>query len=95
MLKTLAVLAALAVIAPSLAVADDNQNNNSGSQNSNGLPFTGNDPPASSFNSSPTLPVVLAPVPGCKVGDPDDRNGPNGDDKKPGHGNPHCQPASP
>jgi hypothetical protein len=26
------------------------------------VPFTGNDPPANTFNSSPTLPVVLGPV---------------------------------
>jgi hypothetical protein len=46
------VIAALAVAAPALAVADDNQNNNSGAQNSNGLPFTGNDPPTANFNSA-------------------------------------------
>jgi hypothetical protein len=78
-------------------VAADNQNNNSGSQNSNAPPFTGNDPPASGFKNSPTFPVVFAPVPACSVitADKDDRNGLNGDDKNPGHGNPHCQPASP
>jgi hypothetical protein len=31
----------------------------------------------------------------CEVDDPDDRNGPNGDEKNPGHGTPDCQPASP
>jgi hypothetical protein len=72
MLKSLIVIATLAVAAPALAVANDNQNNNSGAQNSNGLPFTGNDPPAANFNSNghPPFPVVFGPVPGCKVGDP-------------------------
>jgi hypothetical protein len=95
MLKSLIVIAALAGAAPSLALAQGNSNNTPASQNANGVPFSANDPPASSFNTSPILPVVVGPVPGCKVGDPDDRNGQNGDDKNPGHGNPHCQPASP
>jgi hypothetical protein len=93
MLKSFALFSILVVAAPSLAVAADNQNNNSSSQNLNGLQFTG-DPPAANFNSN-GRPAGFPPVPGCKVGDPDDRNGPNGDDKNPGHGNPHCQPASP
>lgn len=97
MVKSLVVIAALAVAAPSLALAQGNSNNTPASQNANGVPFTGNDPPASSFNSSPILPVVVGTVPACNVlaADKDDRNGPNGDDKNPGHGNPHCQPASP
>jgi hypothetical protein len=94
MLKSLVMIAALAFAAPGLAVAADDQNNNSGPQNSNGLPFTANDPPAADFNSK-GRPAGFPFVPGCKVGDPDDRNGPNGDDSNPGHGNPHCQPASP
>ena len=75
-------LAILAVTAPSLAVAADNQNNNGNSQNSKGLPFTANDPPATDFNSnSKGRPAGFPPVPGCS----------NGVAK----GNPHCQPASP
>ena len=96
MLKTLAVLTALAVAAPGLALAQGNSDNTPASQNANGVPFTGNDPPAGSFNGPPTLPVVLNPVPGCKVGDPDDVHNPsNGDDKRSTTGNPHCRPASP
>jgi hypothetical protein len=97
MVKSLVVIAALAVAAPSVALAQGNSNNTPAWQNANGVPFTGNDPAASSFNSSPSLPVVVGTVPGCSVitADPDDRNRPNGDDKNPGHGNPHCQPASP
>jgi hypothetical protein len=97
MLKSLVVIAALAIAAPGLAIADDNQNNNSGPQNSNGLPFTANDPPAADFNSK-GRPAGFPFVPGCNVlaMDKDDHNnGPNGDDKNPVHGNPHCRPASP
>jgi hypothetical protein len=98
MLKSLVVIAALAIAAPGLAVAADNQNNNSGPQNSNGLPFTANDPPAANFNSNGNgRPAGFPFVPGCNIlaMDKDDRNGPNGDDKNPGHGNPHCHSASP
>ena len=93
MLKSFALLGILVVAAPSLAAAD-NQNNNSGSQNLNAL--TANDPPTTNLNSK-GLPAGFPPVPGCNVlaTDPDDRNGLNGDDKKPVVGNPHCRPASP
>jgi hypothetical protein len=95
MLRSFALLGILVVTAPTLAVAADNQNNNSDSQNSNSLQFTG-DPPAANFNSK-GVPAGFPPVPGCNVlaTDPDDRNGLNGDDKKSVVGNPHCQPASP
>jgi hypothetical protein len=99
MLKTLAVLAALAVAAPSLALAQGNSNNTPASQNANGVPFTGNDPPDNTFNGPPTLPAVLNQAPpGCNVLalDKDDVHNPsNGDDKKSTPGNPNCQPASP
>jgi hypothetical protein len=100
MFKTLAVLAALAVAVPTLALAQGNSHNTPAAQNANGVPFTANDPPANTFNSAPTLPVVLGPgsvPPGCNVLalDKDDRNGQNGDDKKSSPGNPNCQPASP
>ncbi|MFY9898422.1 MAG: hypothetical protein WAK67_11580 [Xanthobacteraceae bacterium] len=102
MLKPLIVIAALAVAAPSLALAQGNSNNTPASQNANGVPFTGNDPPANTFNGPPTLPVVLGPGSGlgCYVLslDKDDSNGQNGDDKKPPtmSPNPNCQqPASP
>jgi hypothetical protein len=95
MLKYFALLGILVVAAPTLAVAANNQNNNSslqnssaGSQNSNGVPFTANDPPATNFNPNPNAisnsngrPAGFPPVPGCT----------NGVAK----GNPHCQPASP
>jgi hypothetical protein len=89
MFKSFAVLSILMFAAPNLAVAADNQNNNSSSQNSNsssqnsnGVPFTANDPPATDFNSnSKGRPAGFPPVPGCS----------NGVAK----GNPHCQPASP
>ena len=89
MLKSFALLGILVVTAPTLAVAADNQNNNSSSQNSNsssqnsnGVPFTANDPPTTDFNSnSKGRPAGFPPVPGCS----------NGVAK----GNPHCQPASP
>jgi hypothetical protein len=102
MLKTLAVLAALAIAVPTLALAQGNSNNTPAAQNANGVPFTGNDPPDNTFNSSPTLPVGFGPnfvPPGCNVLalDKDDRNGQNGDDKKPPttSPNPNCGPASP
>jgi hypothetical protein len=98
MVKSLVVFAALAVAAPSLALAQGNSNNTPASQNANGVPFTANDPPADTFHGPPGLPPGLGGTvpPGCSVlaTDKDDRNGPNGDDKNPGHGNPHCQPAS-
>lgn len=96
MLKSFALLGILVIAAPNLAVAADNQNNNSNSQNSNGQSFTANDPPPTNFNSN-GRPAGFPPVPGCNVlaTDPDDHNGLNGDDKKSGPGNPHCQPASP
>jgi hypothetical protein len=99
MLKPLLVIAALAVAAPSLALAQGNSDNTPASHKANGIPFTGNDPPANTFAGPPSLPPGLGGSfpPGCSVlaADKDDRNGPNGDDKNPGHGNPHCQPASP
>jgi hypothetical protein len=93
MLRSFALLSILVVAVPTLAVAANNQNNNSnsqnssaGSQNSNGVPFTANDPPATDFNSNSNSngngrPAGFPPVPGCS----------NGVAK----GNPHCQPASP
>jgi hypothetical protein len=96
MLKTLAVLAALAVVAPSLAVADDNQPNTPTLPG----PFAG-DPPDNTFNGNgpPSLPPGLGGTfpPGCTIlaRDKDDKNGSNGDDKKSSPGNPNCQPASP
>jgi hypothetical protein len=99
MLKFVTVIAALAGAAPSLALAQGNSNNTPASQNANGIPFTANDPPASSFQGPPSLPPGLGGSfpPGCTVlaADKDDRNGLNGDDKKSGPGNPNCQPASP
>ena len=98
MLKTLTVLAALALAVPTLALAQGNSNNTPAAQNANGVPFTGNDPPYNTLNSPPTLPAGLNQVPpGCNVLalDKDDRNGLNGDDKKSAPGNPNCQPASP
>jgi hypothetical protein len=57
MLKSLIVIAVLAVIAaPSWALAQGNSNNTPASQNANGIPFTANDPPASSFQGPPSLP---------------------------------------
>ena len=99
MLKSLIIIAALAVAAPSVALAQSNSNNTPASQNANGIPFTGNDPRADTFHGPPSLPPGLGGSfpPGCSVlaMDKDDRNGLNGDDKKPGPGNPSCQPASP
>jgi hypothetical protein len=99
MVKYVVLLGVLAFAAPGMAVADDNQNNNSGAQNSNGLPFTANDPPADTFHGPPSLPPGLGGTfpPGCTVlaADKDDKNGPNGDDNHPHRGNPNCQPASP
>jgi hypothetical protein len=102
-LKSLVVIAALAIAAPTLALAQGkgNSNNTPASQNANGLPFTANDPPLSSFQGQgpPSLPPGLGGSfpPGCSVlaADKDDRNGQNGDDKKASPGNPNCQPASP
>jgi hypothetical protein len=88
-IKSLIVIAALAVAAPNLALAQGNSGNTPASQNSNGLPFTANDPPLSSFQGQgpPSLPPGLGGSfpPGCAVLalDKDDRNGLNGDDKKP------------
>jgi hypothetical protein len=99
MLKRLIAIAALAIAAPSLAWAQGNSDNTPASQNANGIPFTANDPPASSFHGPPSLPRGLGGSfpPGCAVlaMDKDDRNGQNGDDKKSNPGNPNCQPASP
>jgi hypothetical protein len=93
MLKSLVVIAALAFAAPGLAVADDNNKPPSFTD------LTANDPPADTFHGPPGLPPGLggSVPPGCSVlaADKDDSNGLNGDDKNPGHGNPHCQPASP
>jgi hypothetical protein len=92
MLKSLVVIAALAFAAPGLAVADDHKPPSF-------TDLTANDPPADTFHGPPGLPPGLggSVPPGCSVlaADKDDRNGPNGDDKNPGHGNPNCQPASP
>lgn len=100
MLKSLIVIAALAVIAaPSVVLAQSNSDNTPASQNANGVPFTANDPPANTFHGPPSLPPGLGGAfpPGCGVlaADKDDRNGQNGDDKKLDPGNPNCQPASP
>jgi hypothetical protein len=58
MVKSLVVIAALAVAAPSqssrvpsITSRSERRNNTPASQNSNGLPFTANDPPASSFHA--------------------------------------------
>jgi hypothetical protein len=59
MLKSLIVIAALAGAAPSLALAQGNSNNTPASQHSNGIPFTGNDPPANTFAGPPSLPPGL------------------------------------
>ena len=101
MLKPVIILSALAVAAPGLALAQGNSGNTPASQNANGLPFTANDPPLSSFQGQgpPSLPPGLggSVPPGCTILalDKDDRNGQNGDDKKASPGNPNCQPASP
>jgi hypothetical protein len=99
MLKSLIAIAALGVAAPSWALAQGNSDNTPASRNANGIPFTANDPPANTFHGPPNLPPGLGGTfpPGCTVlaMDKDDRNGLNGDDKKPGPGNPNCQPASP
>ena len=92
MLKSLVVIAALAFAAPGLAIADDHKPPSF-------TDLTANDPPADTFHDPPGLPPGLggSVPPGCSVlaADKDDRNGPNGDDKNPSHGNQHCQPASP
>jgi len=59
MLKSLIIIAALAVAAPSVALAQSNSNNTPASQNANGIPFTGNDPPADTFHGPPSLPPGL------------------------------------
>jgi hypothetical protein len=103
---TLVNSAALAAIAaPSWALAQGNSNNTPAAQNANGLPFTANDPPLSSYpgqgQGPPSLPQPFGGSfpPGCSIlaMDKDDLNQPNGngDDKKAGPGNPNCQPASP
>ena len=99
MFKFLVVIAALCAVAPGIALAQGNSANPPASQNANGIPFTANDPPANTFHGPPSLPAGLGGSfpPGCSIlaMDKDDRNGQNGDDKKPGPGNPNCQPASP
>src|SRR5689334_20406917 len=98
MFKTLIVIAALFGFVSGTALAQGNSANTPASQNANGIPFTANDPPGSNFNPSPHVPPGLGgPPPGCSIlaMDKDDRNGQNGDDKKPHPGNPNCQPASP
>jgi hypothetical protein len=92
MLKSLVVIAVLAFAAPSLAFADDANGNGPAGNGPPGQLKGFDDPPT--FNPPPPKPVVFGTFPGCH-GDKDDRNGENGDDKNPGHGNPHCQPASP
>jgi hypothetical protein len=90
MFKYIVLVVALAFAAPGLAIADDNKPPSL-------TDLTANDPPANTFNARPTFPPGLgAPPPGCRVlaQDKDDRNGPNGDDKNPTHGNPNCQPLS-
>jgi hypothetical protein len=93
MLKYIVLLGALAFAAPGLAIADEKDPPSL-------TDLTANDPPADSFRGPIFPPGLGAPPPGCSVvaADPDDRNGPNGDDKFPAntHGNPHCQlqPAS-
>jgi hypothetical protein len=96
MFKHVVVLGALAFAAPGLTTAQDNN------QSPSLTDLTANEPPDSTFPGPPSLPPGLGGgvPPGCSVlaTDPDDRNGPNGDDKYPAdtHGNPHCnlQPAS-
>jgi hypothetical protein len=106
MLKPLIVIGALAVIAaPSWALAQGNSNTTPAAENANGLPFTANDPPLSSFpgqgQGPPSLPQPFGGSfpPGCTIlaMDKDDFHQPNGngDDKKASPGNPNCQPASP
>jgi hypothetical protein len=84
-------LGVLAFAAPSLAVAADNHPPSF-------TDLTANDPPTNTFHGPIFPPGLGGPPPGCSVlaADPDDRNGSNGDDKNPTHGNPHCQlqPAS-
>ena len=96
MFKFLVVIAALCAVAPGIALAQGNSANPPASQNANGIPFTANDPPANTFHGPPSLPAGLGGSfpPGCSIlaMDKDDRNGQNGDDKKPGPGNPNCQP---
>lgn len=92
MFKYLVVVAALTVAAPGLAFAADPNGNGPAGNGPPGQSNGSNDPPT--FNPPPAKPVVIGTFPGCH-GDPDANNEPNGDDKNSGHGNPHCQPASP
>jgi hypothetical protein len=91
MFKYFVLLSVLAFAAPGMAIAADNQ-----PRSLNDL--TANDPPANTFHGPPSLPPGLGGTfpPGCSVlaADKDDRNGQNGDDKNPDHGNPNCQPLS-
>jgi hypothetical protein len=91
MFKYFVLLSALAFAAPGMAIAADNQ-----PRSFNDL--TANDPPANTFHGPPSLPPGLGGTfpPGCSVlaADKDDRNGQNGDDKNPDHGNPNCQSLS-
>jgi hypothetical protein len=59
MLKSLIAIAALAVAAPSFALAQGNSDNTPAAQKANGIPFTGNDPPADTFHAPPSLPRGL------------------------------------
>jgi hypothetical protein len=91
MFKYVVLLGALAFAAPGLAIAAEKDPPSLTN-------LTANDPPANTFRGPIFPPGLGAPPPGCSVlaTDPDDLNGPNGDDKNPTHGNPHCQlqPAS-
>jgi hypothetical protein len=49
MLKSFIVIGVLFGVAPSVAMAQGNSGNTPASQNANGIPFTANDPPLSSF----------------------------------------------
>jgi hypothetical protein len=96
MFKYVALLGALALAAPGLAIADNNQPPSSLTD------LTANDPPASSFNGNgpPNTPPGHGGFPpGCTIlgmDKDDNNNGQNGDDKKSAPGNPNCpQPASP
>jgi hypothetical protein len=90
MFKYVVLLGALAVAAPGVAFADPPSLTD----------LTKNDPPANTFAGPPGLPPGLggSMPPACSVlaQDKDDRNGSNGDDKNPDHGNKHCElsPAS-
>ena len=92
MFKYFVLLGALAFAAPSVAVAADDNHPRSFTD------LTAGDPPPHTFNGPIFPPGLGGPPPGCSVlaTDPDDRNGPNGDDNNGSTGNPHCQlnPAS-